>query len=165
MDSVFDVIKQHYANHETIPDYRSEKRGLEKMDGVLQGVQMDNFYPTLEEKAAYLLIQINKGHFFSNGNKRVALVTTLTFVLENDYAIYSFSKEQYRERLAKLFPKCKDYQDYNDFLPEEFGFYNLSIVIAESEKYIDGFEQLKGAVVEFLKFALAPPGENREGVV
>jgi|GEM_PF-5278895 len=136
-----------------------KKHGLEKKDGVLQGVQMDNFYPTVEEKAAYLLMQINKGHFFSNGNKRVALVTTLTFVLENDYAIYSFSKAQYRDKLVKLFPKCNDFHDYDDFLPEEFGFYNLSIIIADSEKYVDGFEQLKIAVVEFLKFALAPPGE------
>lgn len=162
MDAVFKIIHDHYSSHENIPDYIHENAGLAKLEGVLTGVRMDNYYPTFEDKAAYLLIQINKGHFFSNGNKRVALVSTLFFIFLNDYAIYSFSKADYRNRLAKLFPGCTTYSDYEDFLPEEFGFYNLSIIIADSEQYVGSFDELKAGVKSFLKFSIVrPPKEDK----
>lgn len=42
-------------------------------------------YPTLERKAAVLYYTINKGHFFQNGNKRIATVTLLVFLIINGY--------------------------------------------------------------------------------
>ncbi|MEK6882228.1 MAG: type II toxin-antitoxin system death-on-curing family toxin, partial [Nanoarchaeota archaeon] len=95
--------------------------GIEKLLGVLQGVQMDEFYKDLFDKAAYLLVQINKGHFFSNGNKRLALVMLMGFININDYHIKNLPKEDYKNKIKSLFPKFDDFQDFNDFSPEEFG--------------------------------------------
>jgi death-on-curing family protein len=155
MDGIFDVIAQHYTNHEKIPDYKGEKEALKKLKGVLLGAQQDAYYPTLLEKAAHLIIQINKGHFFSNGNKRVALVTTLIFVFINDYAVRPLDKNTYRNILTNLFPKCTGYTDFDDFRPEEFGYYNLSIIIADSDKYVDSFDELKRRVNHFFDLTLA----------
>ncbi|MDR1877014.1 MAG: hypothetical protein LBQ84_05260 [Flavobacteriaceae bacterium] len=38
-----------------------------------------DYYPTLEEKICGILFNITKGHYLSNGNKRVA--TILAFIL------------------------------------------------------------------------------------
>jgi death-on-curing family protein len=154
MDFVFDIIREHYTSHETIPDYRHEKSGLAKLEGILMGTQEDIYYPTIRAKAGHLIIQINKGHFFSNGNKRVALASTLFFLFKNDYTLRDRSKEEYRNELVNLFPKCTDYADFGDFRPEEFGYYNLSIIIADHDKYVNSFDELKDKVNAFLKFSL-----------
>lgn len=153
LDIAFDIIQKHYAFREKIPHYKSEKEGLGKLRGVLDGVKSD-YYPSHYDKAAYLLIQINKGHFFSNGNKRLALVCTLMFVLSNNFSIQALNKSEYEKKLKKLFPSFENYCDYDDFAPEEFGYYNLSIIIAESDKHDNSFEKLKKNVEEFLKFSL-----------
>ena len=43
------------------------------------------FYPTVEAKAAALLFSLAKNHAFVNGNKRVALLSTLQFLNTNGY--------------------------------------------------------------------------------
>ncbi|OGG40729.1 hypothetical protein A3A21_01920 [Candidatus Jorgensenbacteria bacterium RIFCSPLOWO2_01_FULL_45_25b] len=154
-EEVFNLVYKYYSKIELAPDYFAEKTGLEKLRGVTEGVKMDQFYPDIYSKAAYLLIQINKGHFFSNGNKRLALIFVLAFILINKRKIRKRSKKQHESKLRALFPKFQIFQDYQNFLPEEFGYYNLSIIVADSEKYMDSFENLKIKVKEFFKFSVA----------
>ncbi|MBI2888985.1 MAG: Fic family protein [Candidatus Liptonbacteria bacterium] len=152
--AIFEVVKDHFSSHESVPDFSLEKNGVEKLCGVLRGVQMD-FYPTVIEKAAYLLVQISKGHFFSNGNKRVALATTLFFIFYNDHDIAGKTKKDYQTKLRELFPNYDSFHDFNDFRPEEYGYYNLSIIIAErSDKHVSSFDELKNKVLNFLEFSL-----------
>ena len=150
---IFEIVYKHYTGRESAPDYFSEEEGLRKLEGVLEGVKMDRFYPDFYDKVAYLLIQINT-HYFSNGNKRLALVCVLAFILINNYEIFSFSKDKYKAKLEELFPKFRDFHDYEDFLPEEFGYYNLSIVVADNKKYTDSFEELKTRIKSFFQFSV-----------
>ena len=96
-----------------------------------------NHYPTLVDKVVYLFIQINKGHFFSNGNKRLALVCSTGFLIFNNKKIDQLSRDRFKEILFSVFPECKGYlEDHEDFLPGEFALYNLSIFVADRHKYI-----------------------------
>lgn len=49
-----------------------------------KGFGTDDFYPTLEEKAATLLYLIVKNHSFVDGNKRIAAACFLKFLEQND---------------------------------------------------------------------------------
>ncbi|MDP3974798.1 MAG: Fic family protein [Candidatus Jorgensenbacteria bacterium] len=154
LGTLFSVIYKHYTKRETVPDYFVEKEGMKRLIGVMVGVKMDNFYPDIFSKSTYLLTQINKGHFFSNGNKRMALVLTLVFAFINSYWILARSKDEYKKELEMIFPNLPSFEDYQDFSPEEFGYYNLSIIIADSNKYDLTFEDLKEKTMAFLKFSL-----------
>lgn len=154
LDPIFDIIYHQYSRRENVPQYQKERDGMSGLLGALEGVKMDAFYPDFFEKAAYLLIHINKGHFFSNGNKRVALVFSLVFILLNNYDVMVISKNEHRKKLDFLFPSFQNYHDYQEFLPEEFGYYNLSLIVAESGDHAASFDDLKAKVIEFLKFSL-----------
>ena len=48
-----------------------------------KGFRVDDFYPTLEEKATTLLYLIVKNHSFVDGNKRIAAACFLKFLEQN----------------------------------------------------------------------------------
>jgi len=116
---------------------------------------MDRYYPTLLDKATHLLLSVNKGHFFSNGNKRLALVVTTTFLTLNERHLKENSKEAYRELLASLFPEHAECTDFPEFTPTDFATYNLSIVIADSGAYNIEYDSLKKRVHTFLSKSVA----------
>ncbi len=162
LEAIFKIVADHYARAEEVPQYAEEQVGVEKLLGVFDGVRSGTFYPSLEDKAAYLLLQVNKGHFFSNGNKRLALVVAVAFVVINDMVVLDTSKDEYRERLRGLFPQFDRFEDQPDFTSDEFALYNLSIIIADSHKYVGvaGFEELKEKVKNFFVLSLAPWSER-----
>ena len=51
---------------------------------ITKGMDDDDFYPTIEEKAAMLLYLITKNHSFVDGNKRIAAACFLLFLENND---------------------------------------------------------------------------------
>jgi death-on-curing family protein len=154
LESIFELIRRKYTRRETIPEYTAYKESIQKLLGVLEGARHDEHYATLAEKTAHLLIQINKGHFFPNGNKRLALVCAITFIYLNGWSIHMHKKKQVEEKLKELFHATSPRMDYPEFKAEEFAFYNLSMIIAESEKYTHSFEELKEKVKKFLVFSL-----------
>jgi prophage maintenance system killer protein len=151
LGTVFEVIEQNYARIEEVPDYRLQLAGMERLIGVLTGVRMDTYYPTTLDKAAYLLLQINEGHFFSNGNKRLALVITGIFLALNGLRFQDTTKEFYKTALVSLFPEYEKFEDYPEFKGVDFATYNLSIIIAESGKLSIPFDILKERVKTFLQ--------------
>ena len=67
-------------------------------------------YKTLEEKAAALYYSLTKNHAFENGNKRIAIVTMITFLGINGYRT-KFTNEELSERtihVAESLPKDRD---------------------------------------------------------
>lgn len=70
-----------------LPDYRREDDG--SLSKCLELVRNDDYYPDFLSKAAYLFISINKNHFFSNGNKRLAYVVLWYFLHINRLAYSS----------------------------------------------------------------------------
>lgn len=153
LDPIFDLLENRYTRAEEIPLYKIEKSGFDQFCGVLQKVQADTYYPSLFEKATYLLVNINKGHFFSNGNKRLALVTTTTFLSINHYQLKNESKKWYKEFLGGLFPEYENWTDYDEFTSTDFVTYNLSIMIADSGVYNISHDELKERVTNFFKEA------------
>ncbi len=59
------------------------------------GVADQEFYPTIEEKAAVYLESIVAGHPFSAGNKRTGYVLMRLFLLENNKDILVSEDEKY----------------------------------------------------------------------
>lgn len=76
-------------------EFSSDVFGIEKDDGfksataqISKGFGENDFYPSLEEKAAVLLYLIIKNHAFTDGNKRIAAACFLLF-LEYNNALYN----------------------------------------------------------------------------
>lgn len=151
LEIIFGIIAEHYTNQEEIPNYSSEEAGIEKLLGVYERVKM-NHYTTLIDKVVYLFIQINKGHFFSNGNKRLALVSSIGFLFLNEKEVKQLTREEFKKILISLFPLCEsDIEDHEEFNSGEFALYNLSIIVADSHKYLPegDFNMLKQKVSDF----------------
>lgn len=117
------------------PKYEKESEGLIRLVDILDRSKFE-YYQEFYDKMTFLLIGINKGHFFSNGNKRVALVCSLLFAIKNGYKFVEYyDKKDYRNILEDLFPSYKKIIDYNIFTPLDFIFFNLQLVIADNAKY------------------------------
>lgn len=65
------------------------------LEAVLDFVQNDMYYPTFEDKAAYLFYALNKNHAFTDGNKRASVVLTAYFFELNqlDFIVGRFMRE------------------------------------------------------------------------
>jgi death-on-curing family protein len=150
LDTIFSFVAKRYGRQEEVPIYRDNQEGIAKLLGVLERARMDEYYPTLLDKATHLIIAINKGHFFSNGNKRLALVIMTFFLAINDKDLKKSSKDSYRELLSILFPEHTECIDFPDFAATDFATYNLSIIIADSGTYNLEYGILKERVLEFL---------------
>src|SRR3989338_3889803 len=103
LNSIFDIIYKNFTLKEKVPDYAEDKTAVDNLGGVLERIKMDDFYPDFYDKVTYLIIQINKGHFFQNGNKRLALVSVLSFIFLNCYDVSCKDKEKYRKKIQELF--------------------------------------------------------------
>ena len=58
---------------------------LEQLDGILEFIQNDMYYPTFVDKLTYLVFSINRNHLFSDGNKRLSITVGALFLLLNGY--------------------------------------------------------------------------------
>jgi prophage maintenance system killer protein len=72
-------------------DFKSDIFGIEKDKGfesaiiqITKGYSDEDFYPSIEEKAAMLLYLITKNHAFTDGNKRIAAACFLLFLQKNN---------------------------------------------------------------------------------
>jgi death-on-curing family protein len=156
VDFIFGFIAERFGTIEEVPNYNDEHLGVEKLCGIFEQIQSDVFYPTLLDKAAYLLIGINKGHFFSNGNKRLALVATTVFLTLNDITFKKAEKEWYRETLELLFPEYASWTDFDDFTHTDFATYNLSIMVADSGVHGISHDELKRRLRTFFELSTEP---------
>lgn len=82
-----------------IVEFDTSVFGVEKDEGfesaiaqISQGIVDEDFYPTLEEKAAMLLYLITKNHAFVDGNKRIAASCFLLFLEQNNLLFNSEGK-------------------------------------------------------------------------
>ena len=55
------------------------------LDGVLQHIQNDEYYPDMESKLTHLFFSACKFHCFSDGNKRIAITLCAQMLLSNGY--------------------------------------------------------------------------------
>ena len=62
--------------------------GVRDKGGVLATldfIQNDLYYPTFTEKLSYLVFKFCSGHYFNDGNNRIALTLGAYFLYKNDY--------------------------------------------------------------------------------
>ena len=154
LDPIFGFVAERYGRQEEVPIYRDNREGIARLLGVLERARMDTYYPSVLDKATHLLVEINKGHFFSNGNKRLALVVTTAFLVINSKQLEERSKESYKTLLSSLFPEYKECADFPEFTATDFATYNLSIIIADSGTHNLEHETLKKRVRRFLSQAI-----------
>lgn len=55
------------------------------LQSALELMQIDDYYPTFEDKLNHLIWSINKNHAFSDGNKRLSITLGLQFLSLNGY--------------------------------------------------------------------------------
>ncbi len=159
LEAIFAFVSLRYGRQEEVPVYAEHKEGMSKLLGILERTRMDVYYPSFLDKAVHLLVGINKGHCFGNGNKRLALVATSTFLTLNGKCLSNHPKSEYELLLEELFPMHKAWVDFPEFTGTDFATYNLSIIIADSGALGIDHDALKSKVLHFLKVSVA---ENRK---
>lgn len=55
------------------------------LEGVLEHIQNDDYYPEFEDKLTHLFFSACKFHCFQDGNKRIAITLTAQMLLLNGY--------------------------------------------------------------------------------
>ena len=86
----------HYISYEEV--LKVYRKMIEASDGGFAGVreeggilaildfmQNDDYYPTFTEKLSCLVFKFCSGHYFNDGNKRIALTLGAYFLHKNDY--------------------------------------------------------------------------------
>lgn len=144
-ERLFDVALE-FDESESTPHYADNHYGLESLNGVLERVQ-EYWYEGIYGKATYLFLAINKGHFFINGNKRLALILTLEFLKENGYTPKRIRLRKYLSWFENNFPNYK-VSDKNFDRNYGWAFFNLNKAVADSQ--VD-HDDLKEKVNKFLK--------------
>lgn len=81
--------------HDWIIEHSGGLAGLKdlgQLESVLQHIQNDDYYPTVDAKLTHLIFGINKFHAFNDGNKRASLTLGAYFLTLNgyDYCIPQF---------------------------------------------------------------------------
>lgn len=59
--------------------------GKERLEGILEFIKEDQYYPTMEAKLTHLFFSVCKFHMLLDGNKRMAIVLCTQMLLENGY--------------------------------------------------------------------------------
>lgn len=66
---------------------------------VLEHIQNDDYYPTIEDKLVHLIWSINRNHSFSDGNKRLSITLGAQFLLLNGYM---FCVKRFMEEMENI---------------------------------------------------------------
>lgn len=75
-----------YVYSKTVDDSGGGFAGIrdrERLESVLEFIQNDLYYPTLESKLTFLVSRICTGHLFDDGNKRMSLTLGVYFLHKN----------------------------------------------------------------------------------
>lgn len=142
----FPYIYDELTAKEQAPNYESEAVGIAELEKVLEFVQSDVYYPSFDEKCAYMISSIAGSQYFSNGNKRLSVTVLLMFLLHNNVEVLS-DRVQLQQLMLDAFPAhawesmSEIQKPYSQFL------YNLSIVIGDRSKWgTDGFAAIRDRI-------------------
>ena len=79
------AIEIHHKTVEVSGGGTLEALNTGKLESVLEHIQNDDYYPTIEDKLTHLLFSTNKFHCFADGNKRIAITLCAQMLLLNGY--------------------------------------------------------------------------------
>lgn len=84
MPLIYFDIKYAIKAHDTILKVSGGIIGIKdpgNLESILDHIQNDEYYPSFEEKLTHLVYAVNKGHCFTDGNKRTSIALG-AFLLE-----------------------------------------------------------------------------------
>lgn len=151
---IFKTVRDLAYDDVEKPIYENEKKGIKKLESILELIKNNNYYPSYYKKAAYLFTSISTGHYFSNGNKRLALAALFVFNYINDFIGRSVRKEKYKSWFKEKFPNYElDQNNYSSNLDWAAYNYSKAINIKEGHNkgHIYSFDELKDISEEFIK--------------
>jgi len=155
---IIDIIQEfEYDYKEEVPNYDQEIDGIDNYFALIDRSKQI-YYPDIFSKASYLFININN-HYFSNGNKRLAVVSTVYFLEKNKYSAREILKNDYKKILIELFGEVP-LVDFKEFDAISFGLYNLAIIVAmrnESKILQLQNDDTKEKVEQFFKAIFVSP--------
>lgn len=138
--------------------YKGYEHGVKNLNAVISLIQNDNYYPRFLDKATYLFVAISTGHYFPNGNKRLAFFSFVYFAFRNKYNWRGVSIEKCRKWFKKHFP---GYKTSRQFLSTNVGWalynFNKTINIKYPEKeqgHKYNFDEIKKVTKIFFKLIL-----------
>ncbi|MYB03975.1 MAG: type II toxin-antitoxin system death-on-curing family toxin [Acidimicrobiaceae bacterium] len=80
------------------------------------GFAGQEFHPTLEAKAAFLLLGLARNHAFIDGNKRIAVLATLQFLNVNDYDLDLLPVEEVYKTVVEVASGNLSLDDLTDWI-------------------------------------------------
>jgi|SRR3989344_2753463 len=108
----FDFTREYLSFDEPIPDYSTRNNSLleSALGSPRQTFNNKLLYPTLVKQAAILFYSLIKNHPFENGNKRIAVMSMLTFLALNGkwLSISPFKLYLLACRVAESYPRDRE---------------------------------------------------------
>lgn len=98
LETLYFDKKHAIAVHDEIINISGGFHGIRdegQVDSILYHIQNDMYYPNFEDKLTHLFFSINKGHAFSDGNKRSSVALSAYFMEINgyDFLVTKFIRE------------------------------------------------------------------------
>lgn len=158
LDYIFSSIQKYLQKeNDPVPEYDKDPLGCSKIVSVLKSIQ-HSYYPNFYSKSAYLFLAINKGHYFINGNKRLAAVMLKIFYTLNGYKV-EFNRSpviELRDLYGEFINIVIENIDINFFDgDDQLSFlYTLAKATATIEIAEIGFDQLKKNLELLLEMVL-----------
>jgi len=147
---IIDVIQGFdYINDEEIPKYDDQPEKIDDYFALIDRIKNDTYYPDIYSKAATLFLNIN-GHYFTNGNKRLAVFSMTYFLESNGLSPASLDKDKFSNLITKIFEK-HTLEDYDNFSPTDFAMYNLALITAQFNQNNIDFDDGKVQVEKLLR--------------
>ena len=86
---IYITLEQAKVIHQKTIQYSGggtlEELDIGLLDGVLEHIKNDEYYPAFEDKITHLFFSTCKFHCFADGNKRLAISLSAQFLLLNGY--------------------------------------------------------------------------------
>ena len=154
IDNTFEFIDSEYTTQESVPNYREDEEGMGRLYSLLDSLQLD-YYPKLIDKASRLLIETCLGHYFYNGNKRLAISAYYGFLLFNNQSIKICTNKEYEDSIRREFGDYdfseENLQDEEPLVGSDFFMYHISILIADHSKHSNSYDDMKNKVKTILE--------------
>lgn len=86
MELIYADIKRALQIHDKILELSGGLPGVKSradLESVLHHIRNEDYYPEFEDKLTHLVFAVNKGHCFSDGNKRTSIGLGAFFLLAN----------------------------------------------------------------------------------
>lgn len=95
MEIIYITLEQALSTHERTIEHSGggscDSINLGYLESTLELMQVDDYYPTFEDKLVHLIWSVNRNHSFSDGNKRLSITLGLQFLSLNGY-LYCISR-------------------------------------------------------------------------